>query len=288
MPMFFMISGFLYKQRSLKETIKRGGESLIIPYILVNCILLIYTLIIAFVRGLYNSDLLTNCVVAIISGLGYKYGNYSPVCSAMWFFYTLFIVQVLVSLFGKFKRIGWTILSIVSICVVIWQHYSQWDTLLPIDSVLTATPFFLAGYALRGMIPYFSSCRKLELLSILIIIICISLSLINGRVDVDLCLTGNSVFLFYFIAIGISGSLILLAIFFNIEWRVAKVLSIGAPVVVGFNLLAIHIIRTFFRMLGFEWNDLIGIIMGITLIVLFIPLILISKKYFPLILGNRK
>lgn len=43
MPFFFIISGYLYKIRPLKEEIKRSMKALLVPYLAYNLLLLIIT-----------------------------------------------------------------------------------------------------------------------------------------------------------------------------------------------------------------------------------------------------
>ena len=84
MPLFFMISGFLYKPRHFKEQVKKDFYSLMAPYYLINFICLIPSFAIMIFKD-YDISYLVNRIGAIFMGVGYKAGNWQPVCSPMWF-----------------------------------------------------------------------------------------------------------------------------------------------------------------------------------------------------------
>ena len=51
MPLFFMLSGFLYKRTNFKSEIKKSFRSLIIPYLIFNLLLIIVSIIIGDFRS---------------------------------------------------------------------------------------------------------------------------------------------------------------------------------------------------------------------------------------------
>lgn len=94
MPMFFMISGFLYHKKSMREVVMSRVRSLLIPYIFLATI-----------------HLFIGCCVAVIDGETiqtyvpiklyhiFLYNNESlPICGALWFLTALFILDTLYSL----------------------------------------------------------------------------------------------------------------------------------------------------------------------------------------------
>lgn len=173
------------------------------------------------------------------------------------------------------------------------KRYVDFDTLIPIDSTLIAIPFFLLGYRAKDFLVRFSDQKYAIFIAFLCLLLGLCISKYNGRVDMNTCKLGNSILFFYAIAGVISFSLLLL--FLRIKTNTlntasggVKILSMGAPVVVGLNLLLIPFMKLAFISVNLQWDNLLGIIAGFLLMLIFIPIILFCQKFAPAFLGNRK
>lgn len=90
MPLFFILSGILFKYRNFIESLKKGWHTLLVPYFIINLIILTYTSILLILKGTFDVQMFLGKVVAVIVGLGYNVGYLSPVSAPTWFLISLF------------------------------------------------------------------------------------------------------------------------------------------------------------------------------------------------------
>ena len=103
MPLFFIISGYLYKQRDFKETIKKNTTKVLLPYILTS---LVIWIIFGGVKGQLNWGL------SILWGNSRPFHNLTGV-GPLWFltafFWTMIYANILLRI--NSKKIRWIILA---------------------------------------------------------------------------------------------------------------------------------------------------------------------------------
>lgn len=92
MPLFFIISGYLYKKKNVKESVIKDFQSLIIPYF-IGCVFVV-SQDVSFAFAKHDISYITNSVFAILWGCGYTsdevlFGN-MPSIGAIWFLLALF------------------------------------------------------------------------------------------------------------------------------------------------------------------------------------------------------
>lgn len=292
MPLFFVLSGFLYKPRHFKEQTKKDFNSLMVPYYLINLICLIPSVAIMIYKN-YDISYLAYRIGAIFLGLGYKAGNFQPVCSPMWFIVCLFIMRCTISIiYRNISNLSISVITILSVFITLLLDKFSIDILVPIDTMVACLPFFFLGFVLKRY--WDEITRKFcnwtyFLVSILGLISCFILSNINGLVDVDYMSFGKNLGLFYITAI--SGSIFVLSFSKVIEGSssVIRVISDGTLLIVGFNLWLIILIKHSIKFIvpGLSITPIIGFAITLTIIILFYFLILLVKKYFPIIIGKR-
>ena len=83
MAFFFLISGFLAKRRPLKEELKRSAKALLLPYVIYNCFLLIYSY--------FTKELKPNYPLMMLLGNQWEL---SMACRPLWFLLSLFLVRI--------------------------------------------------------------------------------------------------------------------------------------------------------------------------------------------------
>lgn len=98
MPLFFILSGILFKYRNFIESLKKGWHTLLVPYFIINLIILAYTSILLILKGTFDVQMFLGKVVAVIVGLGYNVGYLSPVSAPTWFLISLVFLHILTSL----------------------------------------------------------------------------------------------------------------------------------------------------------------------------------------------
>lgn len=191
MPLFFIISGFLEKNKSIKESIIAGIKTLLIPYLimyLLSFILWIPSRIL-WHKELYENESMLNGLVlkplvGMLFGVGYDTRYSTMMNIPLWFLFGLFFVKIIHSVLIKiFRRreLIYVISSIGIIGLVYLLKQIEVDLLFSIDSAFMAFPFFAMGYL----------CKKINrlntkiVLNIIIVIAAFGLTLLlckyNGR-----------------------------------------------------------------------------------------------------------
>lgn len=291
-PLFFIISGMLYKRIEAKETLRKTWKTIMVPYLIINVILLSYYIIVMIKNNdltLYNA---WTRIGAILMGLGYYVDDWKPVSTPLWFAISLWIIYLLVSL-SKWKYYDLCLLFI-SLASFLILDFWEIDTYFPIDSSLMAIPFFLFGlYCKRWLLAQ----MKWKWLVFFLIPIWYFLCYINGRTDINTCNYGSNLCLFYIC--GVCGSLIILSFCQLFVENVnccsrmnlggIKTYSSGTFLIMGFNLFAISYATDLWFLLfpSINISIPIGCIIGIIILVAFYPLIFFCKKRIPAIIGYR-
>ena len=276
MPFFFFISGYLFtiKENNFRSFLKGSIRSLLVPYVLLNLIgnfFLIPTWVLA---KQWPLDQLFYFITA--DGRGER--------GPTWFLVCLFQVRLL-SYFIVRQTSVWRLL-VVSFCILIaylFPFHLYWR----IDTVFMVIPFYIAGYELKSKLSFFSS--KISFFILLLIVLL--LTMIMGYSNVYLRLFGNYPLLYYPYAFAGIFMLISLSFMFDkYNFKFITILSIGTIVIMALHGIMFLYVKTFFRIVHFDFIFLttIGkfILSGIVLLLLYYPIIWLHK-YFPMAIGRR-
>ena len=201
-----------------------------------------------------------------------------------WFLVCLFQVRLL-SYFIVRQTSVWRLL-VVSFCILIaylFPFHLYWR----IDTVFMVIPFYIAGYELKSKLSFFSS--KISFFILLLIVLL--LTMIMGYSNVYLRLFGNYPLLYYPYAFAGIFMLISLSFMFDkYNFKFITILSIGTIVIMALHGIMFLYVKTFFRIVHFDFIFLttIGkfILSGIVLLSLYYPIIWLHK-YFPMAIGRR-
>ena len=291
MPLFFIISGLLSrKSGGGKAVFSNNFRKLLIPYFCLNILCLLIFITYRYSIGTFHVEQLISHINAILLGIGYETDNLEPVCTPMWFFYSLFIIKIVYSFMPK-SGISIVLQLITCFLLVKMLTYYHIDTYIQIDSAIMAYPFFLIGTMGKKKFLNFKMRPDYKNLSacFLVLLLVYYVSMFNGRCDIDTMKYGASYLLFMFT--GTAASFAIMNIFKNINITcrrdIVKRISDGSSLIVGLNLLFIGVLKqTVSYILGF-WNDTVGILLAILILVLFLPIISVTKKYLPFVIGYR-
>lgn len=292
MPLFFILSGLLYKPRSFGETIKKDWVRLLCPYLIINFICLLVGFLVRAMGGyIYTFKDISDRIWAICIGLGYNYESLKPVCTPTWFLIALFLIHLILAIGHKFVNRNYLIVLLLSIVISYIFYLTKIDTLVPIDSALMAMPFFCFGALAKSYL--LKRYRHEGLMGCVLLMVLWTVNHINGRMDINTCNYGGFFVLTY--VGGIVGSLGVFMIvkssvhYLNKLLSTVTCLSDGSLLIVGFNLMFIGIATKIWEKVlpSIEINNSIGLIIAFILLFCFIPCIKFCNKYFPMILGKR-
>lgn len=122
MPLFFVITGYLYADRTktatIKEAIFSGAKSLLYPYCIMSIILILWWIIFGAIMHTVPEEPIKNIIIYSLSTYGYH---------ALWFLPTMFAVSVSSKAYTARKRWGLLAVSIVSGCFLSYlANTNQW------------------------------------------------------------------------------------------------------------------------------------------------------------------
>ena len=153
MPLFFIVSGYFYKQTDIKSGLINDAKRLIIPYIVTSSIVITYYLILSIAT---STDWVTKWIIATLFGAGVPSSASSilpnmPMIGAIWFLLALFWCRniyniIFVSTSNKNKTfIICTILSLSAIFI----HNKSTSLPLSINQGFSALIFYIVGIKIK-------------------------------------------------------------------------------------------------------------------------------------------
>lgn len=277
-PIFFALSGFLYKPKTKKDECKYIYKRLLLPYIIISCICGLFLLL------KDNNANSSNIFLGILFGDNIVNSQiYSP-CVPMWFVIALIWMRIMSSISMKYSLLfTLCFLLILKIKIITSIPF------LSIDSALLAYPFFYFGYYLKNQINKVTLSKKQIIILFIINIICnIFIANLNGFVDISNCKYGQYLTIFYMWELICSYSFI---IFFKKcldinGGNIMYTLNQGMLIIVGFHLIISY---TLFRLLEGIIKDIniYSIIITIITFIILIPFILIIVKVCPVMIGQK-
>lgn len=156
MPVFFLISGYGFKEKPVKELLKQTVRQLIKPYLLVMAIFVVlYPITFYFwygewSYGFYEAGLYLAAFLLGIPKPGKVLFGYTIYhCSAVWFFLASFVAANIMNLLMKIKNTTLRVLSVI-ICVVVGYELVIRDiNFYCIAQGLMAVGFYYIGTLLK-------------------------------------------------------------------------------------------------------------------------------------------
>ncbi len=141
MPLFFILSGYLTKNRSFKDTAVRRAKSLLFPYIIFSCIYLP----VALFTSLPDEKLSLLSSLKAIS-LFPTDNLHLPIASSLWFLPCMFIASVVYNVLGRFSlKTKTVIVLIISAAGAVYSGLSDYMLPLTLEPAAAALLFMLAG-----------------------------------------------------------------------------------------------------------------------------------------------
>ena len=266
-PLFFVMSGFLYNQES--DSFKKNFYNLILPMLIMTVIVQLRLNVSHIINGEFTNEKFFQIIIGVLIGDQTFLG-------ACWFIYTLLIIKLV----SKFCT---TVVSRIIFCIIcsfisiLLSHrgiYAQNSWI----NVCLSYPFFLIGMLLReykvsivrGKVIYFA-------VSLFITYIC---SVYNGPIWVFKNDYGHH-FLLYLLG-GMSGTLLVYIVCLwldGVKSRVVLTISTGSIIVLGLHFSIIF----YFRII-----PELDFLSAFVVLILFVPVIRCCERYVPILLGKYR
>lgn len=274
MPLFFYISGFLYKEEyeknlSIKEYAKKRFKQLIYPYITLSLINLIWLII--------KEHSIEQIIKFILS---FGYSNYifdKNYVGAVWFLLCLFNVEMIYFIISKkFKIKRQIIIIILYIIGIIFSKFMIYRLPFWLDIALFGILFYHLGFMIKNRKEYNYTLIKKTFLLIIFIIVSIIGIVLNykycysekflGRIDMLYLHFGN---IFYFTITAISG-IFTWHLVSNIikENNILEWFGRNTLIIMGIHIIILQVLEFFINLIHIK-NDII------IFLLLFIPTLII-------------
>lgn len=298
--LFFWVSGYLTKNKVLpwKKFNLKILMTLIVPMLLICLIALCLS-------ALLGRSQWSNFPMSLLLVLsGFHSWNGLPGCGAMWFVYSLMIIRVIHNMTaGKYKiQLLLSVLFLVACTFIAKQELGITNAWV---DVLIAYPFFFIGNwcanvgnnhivnKLAGITP-----PRIGMSAKLLIISCLffsvyAISCVNGIAYMYLGAYGKSMLLFIIGSLlGILMMVMISGLLENTHKKEISILSSGTILMLGFQSHFFRLLTAILVKLGIErdfWSfDILTFVGSIGIVVAFYPIILLTKRYCPILMGMRK
>lgn len=285
-PCFFIISGYLtHTEENPMIFWKKLFWNMVIPMLIYLIVNLCFYNLQMLVNGTFHlSNLYKGPLLSLIGMQGENYT--AGGLKALWFVYTLCLCKIIYQYLPTNTYKYPITFLLVTACLIgcLWINHNGFVVMNSAINVLIAFPFFILGNLFR----YFSTqLNKIcNFTDFFVLIAALYLTYICGKYNgLELlykCSYGNNLLLC--IVGGISGTAVVLVVS---KWcsRIFKSLNIGilgggTLTILGLHPILIVVFNNILRLSG--WTLYIE---SIFIFLLFIPINIIVKKYFPLAYG---
>lgn len=295
MPLFFIISGYLYKpSESIKSCFLKCVHTLLVPYFLFNILFYPYWYIMKYTKGFDISTINTAILKPLI---GILFGQHesaisSTVNGVTWFLIALFFTEIIteVIIHKKHKTLFFILTTVLTIGLGMYINSQFISTTFTIQSFMKLMPFFFGGIMIK-QIDFFEKYNKK--LYPLFAFLFLGVWFLFIPYDVDPYRTPIQALSYYLV--GFSGSLFIISccrLLDSFPNKIVYIISLGNIIIFGFHWMFIGFINFVLKRywgiegeIGYNLLESIGITLFITS--LLYPIILITKKYFPILMGKR-
>ena len=293
-PLFFLISGFLSKREESHTLFgKKIWHNLIVPMLIICTINYLYVCARHFISPLDGvcPDNPLIFVAKLLLGINKSVTN-------LWFVYTLVILKIILQYLPK----PWLHCVLFAVCLATAFCINEYKlTLLgkslyytpcAITSVFVSYPFYMIGYWLRNLREAFNKYHTQSVSAYFILIACALIVFYCGHnhsvVKLYICRYGDSIILF--LLGGMAGSACVYIISkFLVRVKYAKVqkfssvVSQGTILILGFHMPLVRFLRRFEIT-----SDIQAAAFSILIVLLFVPVIMLCKKYAPIVMGKYR
>ena len=278
MPAFFIVSGMLFHPKGVGQTLKL----FLVPILFYSCMNGMFRIVSTAINssdmgGAFYSWLYSSTIGLVAPD------KYSPF-QGYWFIFTLLFLRLTFecSYIRKHKMLfalACLLFSIIEPALVLPSTIQLWKPY----HLMSCMPFFVIGMLLRDY--KFDITRGSFEFKLLLAVIFIILTFIQGRVDLGEYNFGVNYILLYINAI--IGSYLLFNICNILPYRNwIKTLSIGTFCILGLHGILYGPILGAFRHIMYFGNMYLPLLVGAMVLAICYPIIVLLNKHCPLLLGK--
>ena len=290
---FFFVSGYLKKKKlTIKESAKKYGYALLIPYIIYNVIYYPYWATKFYIE--HGSITFTEALKPIAGTLlGQLNSSFSCELNGVtWFLIALFIMHILTDVLNKNKH-GKTIMLILSVITMIlygankYYHYAPYITY---HGLIRCLCFFFMGnlFQQKGWLQTQNLRKDLEIGTSTLLL---SLIIFYWHINEDRFVL--HIILYYVVnLVSVYAFIYLSKSLNNIKSRIITLISIGTMLIFGLHRIMIGIIDFGIEKLFhhpnvmYNWSECLLIVLIIELS--FLQMIRYTQKQYPIFFGKKK
>lgn len=283
MPLFFMISGFLHKNKN--DFIKHKVRTIIFPYIFFSIITFIYWF---FIESKFrNQQVSLKYLINIFIACGGE-KNY-PYNAPMWFLPCLFMTEILFNILQKLeKKYTNIIIVILGICGYFYPKIFSIRMPFCLDVMMVAICFYYIGFMIRPIMSKINDMNieksfKISIGAIILMVLTVFLAVFENGANMNE-LKYNNMILFYLTAI--LGSVSIMILSMNLRSEVIKDIGKNSLIIMCIHEPVKRVIIVLCSKLLKTGNETIRMtfwgIMIVTMITFFtmIPIVYMVKKFF--------
>lgn len=291
MPLFFVLSGYIYKET---HSLKKIFLTLVVPYFIYQLLFLPAAFAMNMRTEGFSVVLLCKQFMGIVLGDGYNTSISLYDCLPCWFIVSIIQVRLFFHFVPINRKSVFLLLIICPVILLLLKGYNI-DLIFCLDSTFMAIPYFLIGYVLdRGAFLARIKTAGGYICSLLCLIILLIVYRINGSAQVNGPSFGNNILLNYLG--GLSGSM--MVIFFVLKF---KRVGNNHKQIARNTLFLIFYHWVVLRVLGFlglfnlwklidnyVWAALMMAIYAILVLYSSIPVVSFLNTKYPIVLGKKK
>ena len=289
---FFFVSGYLKKpMTSQKETIKKYGYSLLIPYLIYNVLYYPYWMVKYYIE--HGGISLTDCLKPIFGTLLLQLNSdfSCELNGVTWFLPALFLMHWITDICNRQKHgiIIMLILTIISIILYGANKYYHYAPYITYHGLIRCLCFFFMGnlFQQAGYLKDLSFQKDLLIGTTTLIL---SLGLFYWHIHEDVFIL--HIILYYIVNLfSVYGIIYLCRSMDSLRLHMVTLISIGTMLIFGLHRILIGLIdfsiEKAFHLsdISYDWHE--GLIIALTIEILLLSLVIWAQKHYPILLGKK-
>lgn len=287
MPLFFIVSGYLWKPRNeLKDYIYHKIKTILVPWINF-CVIYAFVFVGLYTLGKMTGKDTTKSIIALFTFS--TRSDLTKFASPIWFLQALFIVEILFTVLKEKidRHYAWIIILIV-ICGITYSEKSSFMLPFALEPISTGIAFFVIGHKIKKIQKIWLDNKNYWVLFPMIFL-WIVFVVLNGCVDMRSARYYNPIF---YITNGVLGTLIV--------WNISRIISSHLKIIAVIKYFSIYSItylcthyifvyygsRVFRKLLPLP-NDIIKIFLFVCVLMICWVINKLIMKYIPWLVGVK-